>query len=227
VTDAVSTHRHYRLATQMRVKAGVDYVGYVRNILGIVTGPASIRPLTASDLGSYEFRMFDSLAEMKQVIEAKDSEAGLSRLLAGYAWKWKTKSDPTAVDIEIDGLGLRWNSTAVDWVASANSLEEVGSIHTIQGYDLNYAGVIIGNDLRYDPVAEKLIADRGSYFDVKGKENNAALGKTYSDQDLLKYISNIYAVLMTRGIQGTYLYVCDPPLREYLRRLIPEGDVPQ
>ena len=82
----------------------------------------------------------------------------------------------------------------------------------MQGYDFNYAGVIIGPDLRFDPVAGKLVIDRGSYFDTKGKENNPVLGKTYTDDDLLRFITNIYAVLLTRGIRGTYVYVCDPVL---------------
>lgn len=116
---------------------------------------------------------------------------------------------------------LRWNSTQRDWIASARSIDEVGSIHTVQGYDLNYAGVIIGPDLRYDSVAGKLIVDRGSYFDKKGKENNPVAGKVYTDDDLLRFITNIYAVLLTRGMRGTYVYVCDPALRAYLKKFIP------
>jgi DUF2075 family protein len=61
----------------------------------------------------------------------------------------------------------QWNRTQVDWVNSAGSIDEVGSIHTIQGYDLNYADVIIGNDLRYDPVERRLYFDRNNYFDAK------------------------------------------------------------
>jgi hypothetical protein len=166
--------------------------------------------------------MFDSVAEMREEIRLKDAEAGLSRLLAGYAWEWKTKTDKTAYDIEIDGCQLRWNSTQTDWIASPKSLDEVGSIHTVQGYDLNYAGVIIGPDLRYDAAEGMLFVDRESYFDKKGKENNPVLGKKYTDDDLLRFVRNIYAVLLTRGIRGTYVYVCDPALRSYLREFIPQ-----
>jgi len=81
--------------------------------------------------------------------------------------------------------------------------------------------VIIGPDLRYDRVNGALIVDRDSYFDTKGKENNRALGKKFTDVDLMRFISNIYAVLLTRGILGTYVYVCDPALREHLRQFIP------
>lgn len=167
--------------------------------------------------------MFESVAEMREEIRSKDAESGLSRLVAGFAWEWKTKNDKAAYDIEIDGCKLRWNSVATDWIAAPRSRGEVGSIHTVQGYDLNYAGVIIGPDLRYDAVNGRLFVDRGSYFDTKGKENNRRLGKIYSDDDLLRFVSNIYAVLLTRGIRGTFVYACDPALRTYLREFLP-GD---
>ena len=219
VDAAEAQHRQFRLLTQMRVKAGSDYVGYVRRIL---TGDGA----TVEDFGEYDLRLFDSLAEMREAIRARDAESGLARLVAGYAWEWKTKVDKKAFDIELDGLQLRWNRTQVDWIASVGSLEEVGSIHTVQGYDLNYAGVIIGADLGYDRVAGRLYVDRDSYFDKKGKENNPTLGKTYTDDDLLRFVRNIYAVLLTRGIMGTYVYVCDPGLREYLKQFIPSSSNP-
>ncbi len=177
--SARSAHRYYPLATQMRVKAGADYVGWVRKLL---TSPD--RPIGRPDLGEYDFRFFESLSEMRDEIHARDAEFGLSRMVAGYAWPWTTKKDPTAFDIAEGGLELRWNGTQVDWIASPNSLNEVGSIHTVQGYDLNYAGVIIGPDLRYD-TDSGIYFDRDNYFDTKGKENNKVLGKKYSDDELL------------------------------------------
>lgn len=224
VSDARRAKRHYPLLSQMRVKAGSDYVDYVRRVLGTASTSGVPQPLTREWFDSYDLRMFDSVAEMRDEIRRKDAESGLSRLVAGYAWEWKTKNDKTAYDIEIDGCQLRWNSVATDWIASPKSLEEVGSIHTVQGYDLNYAGVIIGEDLRYDAVKGRLVVDRGSYFDKKGKENNSRLGKIYSDDDLLRFVSNIYAVLLTRGIQGTYVYACDPALRAYLREFLPSNE---
>jgi hypothetical protein len=77
--------------------------------------------------------------------------------------------------------------------------------------------VIIGSDLRYDPAGSRLYFDRDSYYDAKGKENNRVLGIAYTDDDLLQFVRNSYAVLLTRGIRGTYIYVCDPDLRTFLR----------
>jgi DUF2075 family protein len=204
----------------MRVQAGSDFVSYIRWILD--PRPLSV-PRVRLQFGEYDFRAFDTVSQMRDEIFRREAEVGLSRMVAGYAWEWKTQKDKTAFDIEIGETKLRWNSTPTDWVASSNALEEVGSIHTVQGYDLNYVGVIIGLDLRFDPEGGRLFIDRDSYFDKKGKENNRALGRTYSDDDLLRFITQIYAVLMTRGIRGTYVYACDPGLREYLKDFIPSS----
>jgi DUF2075 family protein len=218
VADTRASGRHFQLRTQMRVKAGSDFVSYVRWILD--PHPLSY-PRVRQDFGEYDFRSFDSVAHMRDQIFQRNAEVGLSRMVAGFAWPWKSKKDRNEFDIEIGQTQLRWNSVIADWIASRKALEEVGSIHTVQGYDLNYVGVIIGLDLRFDPERRRLFIDRNSYFDKKGKENNPVLGRKYSDDDLLRFITQIYAVLMTRGIRGTYVYACDPKLREYLKAFIP------
>jgi DUF2075 family protein len=205
-------HRSYSLTSQMRVRSGDDYVGYVRAAF-------SGQPPAPRRFPGYDLRFFDDFAAMQSAMRRREAEHGLARLLAGYAWPWSSKKNPTAVDIRIDGVDLQWNRSAVDWVNSATSADEVGSIHTIQGYDLNYAGVIIGRDLRFDPVSHGLRFDRANYFDIKGKENNKARGIRYTDTDLLRLVTNIYSVLLTRGIRGTYVYVHDRALREHLRPL--------
>lgn len=213
VRKAKDAHRHYPLTTQMRVRAGADYVEFVRALL-------RGEDVSLPDLGDYDLRFFDDLGEMREAIRQKDAESGLSRLVAGYAWDWMSKKDPLAFDIELDGERMRWNRTDKDWINSPGSLEEVGSIHTVQGYDLNYAGVIIGPDLRFDPRAGRIIVDRVAYRDKKGKESTGHLKDAFEDDDLLVFIRNIYGVLLTRGMQGTYVYVCDPALRERLRQML-------
>ena len=96
---------------------------------------------------------------------------------------------------------------------SNTALDEVGCIHSIQGYDLNYAFVILGNDISYDNDLEIVVIKKDSYFDRNGKA-------TATDKELAEYIKNIYYVLLTRGIKGTFLYVCDKDLKEYLSRYI-------
>ncbi|VXB99774.1 DNA/RNA helicase domain-containing protein [Pseudoclavibacter sp. 8L] len=205
--------RHYPLMTQMRVKAGTDYIGFVQRLL------RGERGLMLPDLGEYDLRFFDDVGEMRAAIRERDAEVGLSRMVAGYAWDWVSKGKTDVYDIELDGERMRWNSTDKDWINSPNALEEVGSIHTVQGYDLNYAGVIIGPDLRGDPMTGEIRADKAAYRDKKGKEANKVLGKTYGDAELLEYIRNIYSVLMTRGMRGTYIYVTDPGVCEFFSRI--------
>lgn len=215
--EAANTNRLFALTSQMRVSAGEDYVGYVRAML-------SPQPPRPAWFENYELKLFDDVSLMRSAILARESETGLSRLVAGYAWKWRSKTDKTKYDIEIGGLRLQWNNTATDWINSDTSINEVGSVHTTQGYDLNFAGVIIGPDLRYNPAEGKLYVDRSSYFDTKGKANNKMLGLQYDDEDLLGFIRNIYGVLLTRGIRGTYVYVCDPALRAYLAGFMPPAE---
>ncbi len=226
VGEAKASHNFFSLKTQMRVTAGADYIAFVRDMLA---GRHPERP----DLGDYEFVLFDDIGAMKKRIQRRDRTDGLSRLAAGYAWTWESdpkkkgmKRVPLAkrpYDIEIDGHRWRWNSAEKDWINSPDALDEVGSIHTVQGYDLNYAGVIIGRDLRLDPRTGTIRFDRSQYRDKKGMENNRQRGIVYTDDDIERYVKNVYAVLLTRGIRGTYVYVCDEPLREHLRAFIPSA----
>jgi DUF2075 family protein len=213
IDEARTANNLFQLASQMRVAGGNDYIEFVRRLM-------NLEPVTVPDLGDYDFRIFESFAEMREAILAKDVEFGLSRVVAGYAWQWKSRKVKTAIDIEIDGIEMQWNRVEIDWINSPNSVNEVGSIHTVQGYDLNYAGVIIGPDITYDEVTRQLVFNRDRYFDKKGKENNPRLGITYSDEDLLDFVKNIYRVLLTRGIRGTYVYVVNPKLRAKLTALV-------
>lgn len=217
IRDAKYEKRHYPLDTQMRVQGGREYLAFARALVS--NTPPEKRP----NFGDYEFELFDDLGMMHQKIRQRDSEYGLARLVAGYAWKWRSRGKSGLHDIELDGVALDWNVSDVDWIASKTSLEEVGSIHTVQGYDLNYAGVIIGGDLRIDPVTGLLSVDRSSYFDSKGKANNVMRGRVTTDDDLLRYVTNVYRVLLTRGMRGTYVYVVDPLLRERIRHVL-RGD---
>ena len=213
LAEAHDQKRLYPLDTQMRVKGGKEYLEFARALI------SDDPPMSVPDLGDYEFELFDDLGAMHQRIRERDAEHGLARLVAGYAWKWRSRKKSGLHDIELDGVALDWNVSDVDWIASKTSLEEVGSIHTVQGYDLNYAGVIIGGDLRIDPETGLFVADRKNYFDAKGKASNRTRGQTTTDEDLLRYITNVYRVLLTRGMRGTFVYVLDPALRRQLRTL--------
>jgi hypothetical protein len=163
----------------------------------------------------YEFILFDSLPAMVKQVQLRDKEIGLSRLIAGYSWEWKSKRDKEAFDIQIGDVKLKWNGTSNDWINSDNSVKEVGCIHTTQGYDLNYAGIIFGNEISYDLKTQKIIIKEENYFDRNGKQSIT------DPEELKDFIINIYTTIMLRGIKGTYVYVCDPLLREYFESFIP------
>lgn len=208
-TKAQNAGRHYSLESQIRVAAGDEYLNFARSLL--TNEPLPIKPLS-----TYDLRFFDDLGEMRDEILRRDAEVGLSRLVAGYAWKWisqDVKGDDAPYDIELDGAQLRWNRKSVDWIASEGSEFEVGSVHTVQGYDLNYAGVIIGPDIAWNEDLGQVCAVRGSHFDREVRSFS-------TDENILEYIANAYYVLLTRGMRGTYVYVCDPKLRARVKELI-------
>lgn len=199
--------KKYQLNTQMRVEGGEEYIKFIEDIFDLKA------PTTAS-FSNYELQIFDDAEEMVNRIKEKDRDHKLARVVAGYAWPWHTKSGGKSTqkyDIEIKGLRLTWNSTARDWVNSPNAINEVGCIHTVQGYDLNYVGVIIGPEFYYDPLKKMFGVNREKYFDINGRN-----GVT-DPSELERYIINIYKTLLTRGIKGTYIYIVDENLRNYFK----------
>lgn len=197
----------FYLSNQMRVEGGDDYIQFIDSLLN------SVDPLNGYFL-NYDLRLFNSINDLIDEIKLRDSEHGLSRVVAGYAWDWRTKKGIEAYDIEIDGLKLVWNSTNTDWVNSRNAINEVGCIHTVQGYDLNYVGVILGPEIDYDFIKNRIIIDKAKYKDISGKRS------LNSDDDLAVYIKNIYKTLLTRGIKGTYIFACNKNMQEYLNKYI-------
>lgn len=198
--------KYYQLLTQMRVKGGN---GYIKAVEDILSGSCS----TKAVFDNYEFKIIKNFADFNKKQQVKEKEYTLCRMVAGYAWEWKSKNDKTQYDIVIEGVEKQWNYKLENWVLSEGAENQVGCIHTIQGFDLNYCFVILGDEIGYDPKKKKIIIRPEEYFDQNGK-------KTASYDELFEYIKHIYYVLMTRGIRGTYLYVCDDELRKYMSEYI-------
>lgn len=207
---ASSSTQVQTLSSQFRVRAGQPYVKFVDDLLNVrLQKGKKFRP------GNYEFEVFDSIEEMVQAVRKKNDQFGLSRLIAGYAWPWTSRKEPASYDIEIEGVRLRWNRTNSDWINTQGAEAEVGCIHTTQGYDLNYAGIIFGAEIRYDKAENRIVIDKKNYFDRNGKQG------IQDPQELKQYILNIYKTIMLRGIRGTFVYACDAALRDYLKQHIP------
>lgn len=205
-----SSTRVERLRSQFRVRGGAHYMEFIHQVFADHT---PLAPRTFENV-HYDFQLFDDPGEMEQQIKNKERSEGLSRMVAGFAWDWISKKDKSLYDIEIGDTKLRWNSTDVDWVNSPNAINEVGCIHTTQGYDLNYTGIIIGPELDYDFGSHSFIVYKKRYKDKNGKNS-------IRDAEVLKnYVLNIYRTLLFRGIKGTYIYVCNENLRRYLSQYV-------
>lgn len=201
---------HYTLFSQMRCLGGSKYLNDINDLLH-----NNIDHKVNCE--GYEFKIADSFKSFENIYREKEKKNGLTRMMAGYAWPWKSKDDQKKgtdnYDIMIEGYGIKWNSCLENWVHSANAVNEVGCIHSTQGYDLNYGFVIIGEDMKYDPKSGRIYADRNCYYDKYGKNGT-------TEPELEEYIKNIYYVLMSRGIKGTYLYICNKELKEYMSKYI-------
>jgi DUF2075 family protein len=208
-----SNTRTETLKTQFRCKGGNEYVKLVHDIFD-----NNFKSLKKFQSVGYECFLFEDLNQMIEEIQKKEQIDGLSRLVAGFAWKWISKKNKSVYDIEIGETKLQWNGVTVDWVNSANARNEVGCIHTIQGYDLNYAGVIIGPELDYDFDLQDFAVDKTKYKDLAGKN-------TITDPEVLKrYVQNIYKTILLRGVSGTFIYACNENLRKYLSQFISTKD---
>ena len=213
------------LSSQLRCLGGDDYIQYIHEVLNVSGYGCSGTGLSGTVLREgasagmhgmfrdYTLRMYDDLDEMMDEINRLNDLYDLCCAVAGYGWEWITKNEPEGTplrDIPI-GRGYIWNRTSTDWINSNRLPYEVGCIHTVQGYDLNYVGVIFGPEIVYDKRQGRIEVIKNNYHDSLGK----AVGN--DTEALRKYILNIYATLLTRGIHGAFVYVCDPDLREYLR----------
>lgn len=198
--------RYFSLMTQMRIKGGLDYIDLITDLLN---GAA----VTKTEINNYEFKVVSDFCEFQDLLYKKEEECGLSRMAAGYAWDWKSKKDKTKYDIEIEGVKKQWNHCTEGWLHSEQAIDEVGCIHSTQGYDLNYGFIIMGEEIGYDKDKKQIVIRPENYYDQNGK-------RTASYKELYEYIKNIYYVLMTRGIRGTYLYICDKELRDYVSGII-------
>ncbi|MDP4913304.1 MAG: DUF2075 domain-containing protein [Saprospiraceae bacterium] len=199
-----------KLHSQFRVKGGNGFVDFVNNLLD---NNFKNKEFKYNDT-NYDLQLFDNFSDFVNELREKNAKHQLSRFIAGYAWPWVSQNDPDAYDIEIENIKLKWNSTAIDYINSDIDAQEVGCIHTTQGYDLNYAGIIFGPEIINNPVSKEIEIIKENYRDRNGTA-------TIRDNAILKdYIVNIYKTIMLRGILGCYIYVCDENLRNYFRKHI-------
>jgi DUF2075 family protein len=206
-----------RLESQFRCNGSDGYLAWLDNTLQI-RETANIT-LKAND---YDFRIVDNPDELHNIIREKNREKNKARLVAGYCWKWISKKNPQLNDIVIDGYKATWNldTDGQAWIIKPDSVSEVGCIHTCQGLELDYVGVIVGPDL---------IARNGKIITQPDKRASTdrsihswrSLFRVKPDATMVRLdriIKNTYRTLMTRGQKGCYVYFIDDETRQFFEK---------
>ena len=205
------------LISQFRCNGSDGYLAWIDDVL-------QIRDTANYDLEGidYDIRICDSPMEMEHIILEKNSIRNRARILAGYCWNWpkETRNDVNYHDIKIGDYGISWNLDGGDAFAiNPDSVHEAGCIHTSQGLEFDYVGVIIGDDMRYEngeiitDYSKRAKTDQ-SMKGIKGiAKNNPQEANRLADE----IIKNTYRTLMTRGMKGCYVYCTDSKLSEYLK----------
>lgn len=206
-----------QLNSQFRCNGSDGYLAWLDNVL-------EIRETANYDIDGlgYEIKVMESPEDVRDAIFEKNKIANKSRILAGYCWDWITegKNNPNVCDIRIGDFAMSWNlGDSTTYAIDENSVNQIGCIHTSQGLEFDYVGVIIGNDMRYEnghivtDFTKRAKTDK-SIFGMKGmyKKNPEETLKLADE-----IIKNTYRTLMTRGMKGCYIYCCDKALGAYLK----------
>ncbi len=201
--------KEYSLQSQMRLREGEWYLDFIDDLFNLSIWKNNKK----YELWKYKFKIFDNIWDFKNNILMCEEKYKLSRMVAWYAWPWKSKWDKSwnIIDIKIESESFCWNSVIWwDRINSNNAINEVWCIHTVQGYDLNYVWVIIWNEIWYDNIRQKIIIRPENYHDRNWK-------RWINKDELFFYIINIYKTLLSRWILWTYIYVIDKNLKEYIK----------
>lgn len=199
---------HMELASQFRCAGSDGYIDWLDNFLGIRE--------TANpdfDRAGFDFRMVDSPAELHDLIREKNKLNNKARVVAGYCWDWKSKKNPDAWDIVIPehDYKAQWNlgRDGSLWIIAPESVEQVGCIHTCQGLELDYVGVIIGPDLQWQDELPVAVPQQRSPMDrsIRGYKRMMKEDPGAIEDRVDRIIRNTYKTLMSRGLKGCYVYV--------------------
>lgn len=208
------------LTSQFRCNGSDGYLAWLDDVLDI----RKTANFSFEDM-DYDFVVFDSPQQVRDRIVELNTGTNKSRLLAGYCWDWPSagRSDTDYHDIKIGDFEISWNLAGGEAFAiSPTSINEAGCIHTTQGLEFEYVGVIIGDDLRFENA--HLVTDftKRAKTDqsISGLKKMAKEDPAKADQLADEIIKNTYRTLMTRGMKGCYVYATDAGLREYLKKRV-------
>ena len=208
------------LVSQFRCNGSDGYLAWIDDVL-------QIRDTANYDLEGidYDIRICDSPKEMEHIVIEKNRIRNRARILAGYCWNWPkdTRNDVNYHDIKIGDYGISWNLDGGDAFAiNPDSVHEAGCIHTSQGLEFDYVGVIIADDMRYEN--GEIVTDYSKRAktdqSMKGIKGLAKDDPEKASQLADEIIKNTYRTLMTRGMKGCYVYCTDKKLAKYLKECL-------
>ncbi len=204
------------LEAQFRCSGAEGYINWLDDVLQI----KETANYDGWDKKSFDFRIFDNLNDLRSLIKEKNKKGEPSRILAGYAWEWTSVAegnpDANIEDVTLPEFNFRmpWNTrnTGKIFAIDERCVDQVGCIHTTQGLEFDYVGVIVGADLSINLQDDSFYTDIEKYKDKTGKK-----GMKDKPEELNKLVRNIYKVLMTRGMKGCYVYFVDEDVEAYFK----------
>jgi len=206
------------LSSQFRCNGSDGYLAWLDEALGV---RETANPTL--DVAEFDFRVVDSPVELRKTINDRNADRNRARIVAGYCWDWKSKNSPDLYDIELPDFDfrMRWNLTTDGslWLTAENSVDEIGCIHTCQGLELDYVGVIVGLDfvIRNGVVMTQPEMRSKQDQSIKGYKKLKQSDPAESDRRTSEIIKNTYRTLMSRGMKGCYVYFVDSQTADYFK----------
>lgn len=202
-----------KLVSQFRCNGSDAYIQFIDDILQRTEESVTV----SLDELNFDFRIFDSAIELREALREKNAINNKSRMVAGYCYDWNVKHGRGDYDIMLpDGFKAKWNLEKDKiWAINPNSFEEVGCIHTAQGLEFDYVGVLIGKDLKYDSTSGRIITDKQA---ISKDDKSSGIRSCKNESIVRKLILNTYKTLLTRGQKGCYVYCEDKSLAEYIKK---------
>ncbi|MEK5216690.1 DUF2075 domain-containing protein [Psychrobacillus sp. FSL H8-0487] len=202
-------HEEYQLTNQFRMQANDDVINWINAFKN-----KQLLPIPQDK--NYEFKVFETMEDMHEKIKVQNNEFGLSRVVSTFDYLHKKDGGTYYVNESNGEYKMPWNTTSTKytWAEKPETVNEAGSIYTIQGFDLNYVGVVLGPSVKYDTAKDEIVIDTSKYMDKGAYTGTEGIANVNEAKE--KIVLNSINILMKRGIKGLYIYTSDDALRNKL-----------